>query len=229
MAASAKNEHDYIPKNFQEFDAFYKNYCQIVNARTTGSTPAWTHIPAARVTDLSGGYAAWYNAWSAYKDDKTKVKLAAARTAQKEGAGIVREFTNEFIRYSRAVSDDDKRLLGVHIPDPTPSPIPDPATRPEFSLRVKDIRKIRIDFQDQGSERRAKPYGMDGAVVHWLVSDHAAQATGELTGSVLATRTPFTLEFADADRGKILSVALQWQNEKGRKGSFSEIQNTIIP
>jgi hypothetical protein len=70
---------------------------------------------------------------------------------------------------------------------------------------------------------------MDGAVVSFVVKDTAAASTGELTRSFLATRTPFTLEFTDEERGKIVSVALQWQNEKGRKGGFSEIQSTIIP
>jgi hypothetical protein len=155
--------------------------------------------------------------------------VAAKNDAKAAGTKIIRAFTNEFIRYSTAVSVEDKRSLGVHIPDPTPTPIPDPKTRPEFGLRVADIRKIRGDFRDQGSESKARPYGMDGAVVSFAVADAAVTSTGGLTRSFLATRTPFTLEFTDEERGKIVSVALQWQNEKGRKGGFSEIQSTIIP
>jgi hypothetical protein len=34
---------------------------------------------------------------------------------------------------------------------------------------------------------------------------------------ILATRTPFTLTFSDEERGKYLSVAITWQNEKGGK------------
>ncbi|MDR0600846.1 MAG: hypothetical protein LBG42_00555 [Treponema sp.] len=218
-----------IPTNFEKFDEYYKNYCQIVTARTSGASPAWTHIPAARVTELNGGYAAWYTAWTAYIADKTKVKLTMAKASLKAGAKIIEEFSNEFIRYSRAVSGEDCLLLGVHRKDPVPSPIPDPATRPVFILRVVNFRKIRVDFRDEGSERKAKPYGMDGTVILWVVMDRAAVIIKELTLSVLATRTPFYLEFAEEDRGKILSVAMQWQNKKGKKGSPTGIQSVVIP
>jgi hypothetical protein len=94
---------------------------------------------------------------------------------------------------------------------------------------VADIRKIRLDFHDQGSTKKAKPYGIYGAVIHWAVLDHPAADVAELAQSVLATRTPFVLGFTDTDCGKTLSVAMQWQNEKGEKGSPGEIQSTIIP
>ncbi|MDR0602231.1 MAG: hypothetical protein LBG42_07600 [Treponema sp.] len=218
-----------IPANFEKFDEYYKNYCQIVTARTTGSTPVWTHIPAARVTGLNEGYAAWYTAWSACIADKTKAKRMVAKASLKAGTKIIEKFSNEFIRYSSAVSDEDCFLMGVHRKDPVPTPTPVPATRPGFTLRVKDIRKIRIDFWDLESALKARPYGMDGAVIRWVIMDHPATDVRELINSVLATRTPFYLEFTDADRGKILSVAIQWQNKKGQKGAFSEIQSTVVP
>jgi hypothetical protein len=36
---------DWIPAAESEFDAFFKNYCQVVNKYTTGQSPVWTHIP----------------------------------------------------------------------------------------------------------------------------------------------------------------------------------------
>jgi hypothetical protein len=45
----------------------------------------------------------------------------------------------------------------------------------------------------------------------------------------MASRTPHTLVFTDAQRGKTVSVALCWQNERGIRGEWSEILNTVIP
>ena len=139
MAREHEREHDYIPQNDYEFDAFYKNYCVIVGKRTSGTPPVWPHIPLDRTIELNTGYTAWDTAWKAYQADSTKILNAAKETAKKAGAKLVRDFTNEFIRYSSQVSDDDRRLLGVHVPDPTPTPVPVPPTRPEFNLRVVEV------------------------------------------------------------------------------------------
>ena len=93
-----------IPQNDAEFDLYFKNFCHIVVQRTTSSPPAWTNIPADRVAELTGGYTAWYGSWSAYLVDKTTVLRAAKNDAKKAGTAIIQDFTNEFIRYSRAVS-----------------------------------------------------------------------------------------------------------------------------
>jgi hypothetical protein len=53
--------------------------------------------------------------------------------------------------------------------------------------------------------------------------------TGDLTHSVLAIRTPHTMEFFEEERGKTVYIAIQWQNEKGEKGPWSEIESVIIP
>ena len=45
----------------------------------------------------------------------------------------------------------------------------------------------------------------------------------------LASRTPYALEFAEAERGKTVYVALSWQNGRGNIGQWSEIQSAVIP
>jgi hypothetical protein len=60
------------------------------------------------------------------------------------------------------------------------------------------------------------------------VLDHPPADAGELTKALLATRTPHTLEFTEEERGKTVYVALQWQNNKGQKGPWSEILWAIV-
>jgi hypothetical protein len=225
---SNKNKGDWIPDADPEFDAQYKKYCQVVNQKTSGSPPEWTHIPAARVTDLTTGYADWHLAYVKLNTAHTSGDVLAKNEAKKTGGHIWRTFNNEFILYSTLVSDQDKLDLGNHPHNP-PSPIPDPDTRPEFYIKILDIMRLAIHFWDQGSTSKAKPYGMDGAVIYWAILDHIPAGIEELTNSVLATRTPHILEFTEQDRGKTVYIALRWQNEKGRKGPPSEIQSAIIP
>jgi hypothetical protein len=61
--------------------------------------------------------------------------------------------------------------MGIPEKDTTCTPIATPKTRPEFSIAVKDIRRLSIHFRDQGSASKARPYGMNGAVISWAVLD----------------------------------------------------------
>jgi hypothetical protein len=223
-----KEKEDIIPDADPEFDGKYKKYCQIVGQRTSGANPAWTHVPASRVKDLNDGYADWYTAWSKLKDAHTSADVWAKNQAKKNDGHIWRVFNNEFVRYSSVVSDQDKIDLGNKPYNP-PSPIPDPPTRPEFYIKILDIMRLAIHFWDQGSTSKAKPYGIDGAVIYWAILDHPPLSLKELINSALATRTPYILEFSEQDRGKTVYIAMRWQNEKGRKGPPSEIQSAIIP
>jgi hypothetical protein len=223
-----KEGEDMVPDSDEKFDAKYKKYCQIVTQKTSGSSPEWTHVPAARVTELNNGYAAWYTAYSKLRTAHTSADVWAKNEAKTEGGHIWRDFNNEFVRYSRQVSAQDKIDLGNNPPNP-PSPIPDPPTRPEFIIKILDIMRLAIHFWDQGSTSKAKPYGIDGAVIYWAILDHVPSGIEELINSVLATRTPHILEFTEHDRGKTVYIAMRWQNEKGHKGPASEILSAIIP
>ncbi|MDR0403194.1 MAG: hypothetical protein LBH35_06355, partial [Treponema sp.] len=65
--------------------------------------------------------------------------------------------------------------------------------------------------------------------VSWAVLDKAPLEPDELGHAELATRSPHLLRFREEDRGKRVYIAMQWQNESGVKGDFTEIQSTIIP
>jgi hypothetical protein len=221
---------DYIPSNDAEFDVFFKNIVQYVSDKCSGSPPAWTHSPQAARPELVARYTAWSAAYGpTLKPTCTKPEREELKRVRKIVKKYLRGFVNAYLRYYPDVTDDDRRKMGLHVPDPLPTPSPDPQTRPEFEIRVRDIRTLSLLFHDQGSERRAKPKGIGGAVIHWAVLDHIPADTGELTNSVLATRTPHTLVFTDGERGKTVYIAMQWQNRKGHKGKFSEIQSAIVP
>jgi hypothetical protein len=94
---------------------------------------------------------------------------------------------------------------------------------------VRDVRRIDVHFQDQGSPFRARPYGINGAVISFDVLDEQPADPEHFSRTTLATRTPYILKFAEEERGRTLYAALQWQNEKGERGPWSEIQSAVIP
>ena len=79
------------------------------------------------------------------------------------------------------------------------------------------------------SHSEAKPYGVNGAVAAWAILDAPPANQNALPHTFLATRSPHTMEFNEEDRGKTLYLALCWQNGKGQRGPWSDIESVIIP
>jgi hypothetical protein len=51
----------------------------------------------------------------------------------------------------------------------------------------------------------------------------------DLAEHTMASRSPHILEFDESDRGKTVYIALQWQNERGLTGPWSEMQTAVVP
>jgi hypothetical protein len=219
---------DPIPTKDSEFDEFFKNIMIVVDEKTTGETPEWTHIPPASRQELYTAFGAWTAAYEATKVPHTPVQTSEKNRVRKSSKKTLRTFINRFLRFD-PVTAADRARMGIREHDDTKTPIGIPQTRPEFSVAVKDIRRLALPFRDQGSATKARPYGMSGAVVRWGVLDAPPPEPEALPNSKLATRTPYILNFTEEERGKTVYIAMCWQNEKGDTGRFSEIQSAVIP
>jgi hypothetical protein len=58
---------------------------------------------------------------------------------------------------------------------------------------------------------------------------HTTVFPEQLVQSSFHTRSPFTLEFHGAERGKTVYFALRWENTRGEKGPFGPVQSAIVP
>jgi hypothetical protein len=200
---------DYVPKKDADFDVWFKFMIQYVAKKCSIIPPAtaaeWTHIPAEVRAALADAYAFWYTLYLAVIGPHTPVDTQAKNNAKKAAIAKIRPFVNQYLRFL-PVTDEDRTAMGIPNRDTIPTPI-EPTTRPEFALTLKDIRQIGIVFWDQGksSKHRAIPYGMNGAVVLWEVRPDPPDKPENLSKSALATRTRFTLEFEEPERGKTVN------------------------
>jgi hypothetical protein len=119
--------------------------------------------------------------------------------------------------------------MGLNVRASTYSRVPVPGSRPEPDLEVLDFRRVKLRFRDKDCSTNAHPYGVTGAVVAYDVCATPPTSPTALHRTVLATRTPFVLEFTEEERGQTFYVALCWQNERGEKGPWSEIVSAIVP
>jgi hypothetical protein len=215
---------DYIPPKDAELVAWSANF----TARVAENAPVW-EIPPHEINDLqiaSDAFATLHA--KADSPAKNTVIVAEKNAARNELVTKIRALVN-FRLKNPVITDAQRIAIGLHVRDTTPTTIDVPKTRPELNLDVVDFRRLKVLFHDMNSDSKAKPYGTNGAVIAYAVLDAPPADQSVLTRSALATRTPHVLEFTEEERGKTVYVAICWQNEKGQKGPWSEIESAIVP
>ncbi|MDR0982700.1 MAG: hypothetical protein LBM07_05610 [Culturomica sp.] len=218
---------DVIPGADAQFNTFQS---VVVNA-VEKNAESWG-IPADVVTTTTALQAKWDAAYSAVMNPATKTSAAVQtkRLVRKDYEKQLRTVIKCYITYNPKVSDTERLDMGLPVHKTTHTPVPVPDTVPDVTkIDRNTVRCITISFRDSDSDRRAKPAGVQGAVVKWIVSDTPPTSIKVFTNSLLDTKSPITLDFEEEQRGKTVYFALAWQNTKGEMGHFGEIQSSVVP
>ncbi|MDR1644755.1 MAG: hypothetical protein LBS05_02865 [Tannerellaceae bacterium] len=218
------NQKDYLPYSDKDLSYWVTNFYTKIEVKAQ----AWA-IPTAEVEAVGSAFSQFANFLAeAESPDRTPVIVAKKNAARKTLTGLIRTMVR-FRLNNPILTDADRIDLGLHVRDTTYTPVPVPETRPELDIKVLDVRRLKVAFRDQENEEKGRPYGVNGAVIVYAVLDEPPADVTALGRSVLATRTPHTLEFAEGDRGKTVYLAICWQNNKGERGPWSEIESAIVP
>jgi hypothetical protein len=219
---------DFIPGPDAAFDAFFNNIVRYVTGKCAAKT--WTHIPAEALTNLTNAYAAWHAAYEATLKPCTPPETAEKNRVRDVSGKILRDFINVYLRFHPAVTEEDKRNMGLRIPD-SRGIIDPPGAGPVFSIIQIGPRLLGVIFR-KGEEGRkgSRPPGVKGARIHYGVFDKPPANQKELPFSVWATRCPHKIEFPEADRGKRAYFALKWEIEReDGESPWSDMISEIIP
>jgi hypothetical protein len=129
-----------------------------------------------------------------------------------------------------AVTDDDLNHMGLPTRSSGRHPAPVATEAPDADVETSTIAHLTIHFFEKGSNhKKGKPAGQHGAEIRWAMLDTPPARWDELVHSEIDTNSPFTLQFENDQRGKTVYYALRWENTRGEKGPWSEIQSAIIP
>ncbi|MDR1103255.1 MAG: hypothetical protein LBL42_05810, partial [Tannerella sp.] len=173
---------------------------------------------------------AWETAWANYLDPALRTPLITFTKIEKRKAyEKLLRILIRMLESNPLVSDDDRRSMSIAIRDTTRTPVKPPKTYPEFIIDTSIIRCLLILFWDLGSKSKAKPHGVHGAEICWVILDHPPLSVDELIHSGFDTRSPFKLKFDESERGKTVYFCLRGENSRGEKGPWSEIVMAIIP
>ena len=220
------NNADFIPTKDSDFSQWLNSFFTYLTANSERF-----NIPPAALNSLQALKNVWNDKYAIAESPATRTKASVREKneARKALEKAIRSFIKEYLAYNHVVSDADRDNLGLPVYKTTRTPIAAPTSVPEFMPDSSVIRRLTIHFRDNGSLSNAKPAGVHGAEIRWGILDAAPPSIDALTHSAFDTRTPFTMEFDESDRGKSVYFCLRWENAKGEKGPWSEIMMAFVP
>jgi hypothetical protein len=231
----AQRRSDWLTQNHDEI---YNKSNQTVNYLTD--------TVLARI-GIAGAALTWYNAelrvkhkdfTTAYDDwlnpaERTPTKTTVMQTAEDAFVEVYRKFYTGYMRENPLVTDEDLQSCGFpKHPSGGRKPPKKPTTLVEVEVDTSKPGEITFHYHDAGSHGTAKPEGVHGAEFVYRVRPVGAPPPKdwtELTTSVFDTRTPLTVTFPGEQRSMIVDFASRWENTRGEKGPWNDIQWVIIP
>ncbi|MDR0411610.1 MAG: hypothetical protein LBH75_06520 [Treponema sp.] len=220
---------DFISAGDAEFNGKFRVLVAYVVEKTSGASPAWTHIPRIALDGLERQYALWQTAYKRVLGPHTSVDTEAKNQARRETAAFIRPFIGQYLKFP-PVTDEDRVAMGVHNRKKRSAFIPAPHTRPIITdLYTLGGGRVKIRFSDETtSNSRAIPHGMNGCLFFFTIGPERVRDCAALTQIKLLTRSPYTLIFPPSMQVNFLSCAVRWQNRRGVIGPLSDVYHTVI-
>jgi len=214
----------YLPTREDALVDWLDNFVAVLSAHAA----EW-QVPQSEVTELSEAHAAFKPLHAqAFGPDRTPFIVAQKNAAKEAVITLVKNAVNYRLANPAVVSNPWRVKLGLNVRDTEPTKGEKPTTAIQLELAFPGIRRISVMYQDEGSETKARPEGVTGAVIFWVISDEPVTDLSQLIHSDFSPTTPYEFEFAEEDRGKRVYIAMRWQNSHG-KGPWSPIVNGAIP
>jgi hypothetical protein len=181
-------------------------------------------------TNLLPAQARWVAAWAAYQDANTRTPLCTFKKNEaRAGCEKPLRILIHNLEANTKVTDNDRHAMGIIIRAVGHKPLPPPTDQPKLEIKMPVPRRLVLRFFNEGSNSHAKPHGVAGAVLRWVMQDTPPAEIGALNKWELDTQSPFTLDFDESERGRKVYFCAAWQNPTGAKGPWSDIVSAIIP
>jgi hypothetical protein len=219
---------NYIPGKDAEFDAFFMNLIDNVDTKTSGTPPAWPHIPGEASGALIDAYQPWHTAYVKTLGPHTKVDTEVKKEKKKAAVALIRPFVKQYLHFP-PVTDADRTAMGIPNYGGGGGPVAPPTVWPELRADTGTSLHLFVHYRDPLHPRGGKPDKVTGMELRWAVLDAPPEHIDELVHSSFDTDSPLDLPFDLSDRGKKVFMAGRWEiHREGLKGPLSPIIDAII-
>jgi hypothetical protein len=169
----------------------------------------------------------------AAEDAASSEDVRAKNTALREARALFKDFVNEKVRYNHLIDNDGRAALGTHVHDDTRTDNPVPTDRVAFTIRPTNSRELRNDFFNEQTGKKAIGWKLSGAVQARQILEAGEAAPTDPAHfplhAMLTSSPHIDDDYREEDRGKRVAYGMCWQNTKGEKGPWSDVQVHVVP
>jgi hypothetical protein len=225
-----------MAKTLDSRDSLFNIEQRVIIDKVTENISLW-NIPEPWFTStVLPAKQTWETAWETYNlnpAERTKSMTFAKNSARKIYEAMLRQLCTLLVGNPN-VTDADLEMMGIvgrrqgkHYPH-----VPVPSDVPDFRVEQAPGHRLILYFhthEQQKESSAAKPYGVHGAEIAYAILETHPTSYNDLTKSSFDTASPYVFTFDLSDAGKTIYVAVRWENSRGEKGPWSDIQAAIIP
>ena len=183
------------------------------------AAPGTYGLTAPDAVTVAAATAIWTAAYALAVNPATRTAgtVAAKDNARASAESVVRPFAVN-ISLNAAVAPAAKTDIGVTVRSTTPTPIPAPTDAPVNGLTSQIPTVATMTYKEDGAVGKSKPFGVVGVEVFAAVGDTFTSDPTDASYRETVTKSPYTLTFTQAERGKAASVFTRWITRSGPSG-----------
>jgi hypothetical protein len=217
-----------MPQGAQPFLGWAKNFVEVARANKTlfGFTDNELVPLDAAVAELEAAVIKADGETASKEDIRRKNSILKLVRHQ------MQIFVNTRVNFNDKIDNDGRANLRTHIRDTTRTTIPVPTDLVRLRVTPLDGHCHRIDFVSAATGKKAIPYGMNGVVLASKIledGEPVPERGEQMPDTELITSSPHAKDYPPNLAGKRVAYSAAWQNEKGEKGKFSDVEVHVIP
>ncbi|MDR1381955.1 MAG: hypothetical protein LBJ47_10835 [Tannerella sp.] len=219
---------NYVPTREAEFYSWSKNLVKV-----SGERAEMWQIPLPATVKLSGSFELYDLKYRIAIDPATRTPAAVQdkNDMRKDFTVDLRSFSKSHLLYNQLLTNADRDLLGLPIPDPRPTPIPPPKSMPEgrvdTSIHLRHLLHVvdTVEVRPRGG----LPDGVAGFEAWRFEGEGMPAGESAFSYVTTSTTTSLVIDYALADAGKTVWYRFRWINARNQPGPWSEMINAVIP
>lgn len=215
----------YIPSNDAAFRDWLLNFATLIAADPTryGLTAADATVIQGYSDDFDAAYQT-----AVAPSTRTVVTVAQKDAIRAAANESVRIFA-QMIKVNQGVTNEDKIALGIHVDDPTPSPIPAPTSSPLLMLvsSFSGVHQLRYADENTPASRR-KPAGVIQMQLNMAVAPGPVVDPTVARFFGLFTKQPILVEHSPENAAQTATYFARWVTRTGKFGPWSLPQSMTI-